>query len=118
MDSTILNRVGKRLEPDDKLKKSSSMLNELFSSEEFKKDFRDKLEKSLQTRKRESVYYQKYTKPDLRQAIVPLEQSLILKPHTEENSSLIQEKATALEFQLKKMQITNKTSHRHNKTPK
>ncbi|KAI5192797.1 hypothetical protein NEMIN01_2220 [Nematocida minor] len=107
MDSTILNRIGRKLEPDDKIRNSSKILDDLMSSEEFKKRFKEQSQKKLQIPKKGNIYYKKYRKPNLDGAKKPLEESLQLKPQKAEHSSLIKEKISALEFQFKRMHIMN-----------
>lgn len=112
MDSTILNRVGRKLEPDDKLKKGSKMLSEVFLSEDFKRRFREDLEKKLNIGRDRNIYYKRYRKTDISMAIGPLEDTLVLRPQEIESSSLIQEKIPSLEFQMKRMAIRSKNARR------
>ncbi|KAH9385218.1 uncharacterized protein NEMAJ01_0114 [Nematocida major] len=105
MDSTILNRVGKRLEPDEKLQKATQGLKELMESKEFKSQFKKQSQKKLQAIKWKNTYYKKFQKPNLDLAKKPLEEALRPKKCTAEESSIIKDKICMLEFQFKRLNI-------------
>ncbi|KAI5138027.1 hypothetical protein NEAUS04_2595 [Nematocida ausubeli] len=105
MDSTILNRIGRRLEPDDRIKDGSTALKELLESKEIKKIIKEKSKTTLEKIQKENIYYKKYRGLNINKAKKPLEELLQLKEQPINNSSIIQERKTRLEFEFKKLNI-------------
>ncbi|KAI5160575.1 hypothetical protein NEAUS03_1223 [Nematocida ausubeli] len=105
MDSTILNRIGRRLEPDDRIKDGSTALKELLESKEIKKIIKEKSKTTLEKIRKENIYYKKYRCLNINKTKKPLEELLQLKEQPINNSSLIQERKTRLEFEFKKLNI-------------
>ncbi|OAG30018.1 hypothetical protein NEIG_00984 [Nematocida sp. ERTm5] len=110
MDSTILNRIGRRLEQDERLKNGSTALKQLLESKEIKKVLKERSKNALEKINSESVYYKKYKELDIDSAKKPLEEALQLKEKPTEDSSIIQETKTKLEFEFKKLNIKKKRS--------
>ncbi|KAI5187771.1 hypothetical protein NEHOM01_2358 [Nematocida homosporus] len=106
IDSTIVERVGRRLAPDDKIKSGNKKFKEFMENDHFKLLFKKNCEDKLLSLKQEDTYYKKYKKPDIQQIGGQIEENLNPRQNSDEpESSVIQERISKLEFLFKKVSI-------------
>jgi len=109
LDSTVIERIGRYLTPDDKLKNSSKILAELIESKAFKASFRKRCENRLLRLKKKPSYYKKFAKPNIEVMKDAIEEVIRKKGEGPPRTySVLQDKITKLEFLFKKIMILKK----------
>lgn len=117
LDSTIIERIGKYLTPDEKIKNSNKVLNEFLESASFKASFKKRCERKLSKLEKKRSYYSKFQRSQVPVPKEPLEevlqkkqQSLATHASSNENSALLKERISKLEFLFKKVVLFKKPS--------
>ncbi|KAI5190871.1 hypothetical protein NECID01_1166 [Nematocida sp. AWRm77] len=115
LDSTIIERIGKYLTPDEKIKNSNKVLNEFLESASFKASFRKRCERNLSKLSKKRSYYRKFKKSQtpvpkesLEEVLQKKQQSLAEHALSNDNSALLKERISKLEFLFKKVVLFKK----------
>ncbi|OAG28816.1 hypothetical protein NEDG_00955 [Nematocida displodere] len=112
LDSTIIEKVGRYLTPDEKIKNSNGLLCGMMETKSFKKLHRKRCEETLAALGSPVNYYKKFRKPNLRCLKNPIENVLRARDSTTDpstESSIIKERVSKLEFLFKKISVYKKS---------
>ncbi|KAI5180164.1 hypothetical protein NEOKW01_0493 [Nematocida sp. AWRm80] len=109
LDSTIIEKVGKYLTPDDKIMSGHKVLEQMMKSTTFKSTFAKRCREKLLCLRTRREYYRKYKK-DLKAKEIKKPLEAILKhrelpEQPEKESSSLQERITKLDFLFKKVSL-------------
>lgn len=107
LDSTLIERIGKYLAPDDKIKNSNKLLSDFLESSAFKQAFHQRCREHLSGLKTKTSYYRKYQKRKGKISKRTIEAALQKRAENLlQDSSLLQERISKLEFLFKKIAIS------------
>lgn len=108
LDSTIIDRISRYLDPDEKIKACSKPLDEAMATQRFRNAFKKKCESRIQKIDRRGSYYRKYKKPEIRKLRKRLAHALRARAghSVPEGSAVLQSRIAQLNFHFRKMSIT------------